>query len=168
MSTRILFTGQTFLAGKDVAPALQQQVEQLMQGLSDQNGNGVPDVLEGSGNGSGPIAKSQQFIVNGRRYSSIDEMPSAERKLFDQMRGIFIDQAFGGSQSEASAAPSLPAQGVAGDPPISQPGDVSSVPTILNPSPESSDLGWLVQFFVLLLGILIGLAIAVTAWFALK
>jgi len=84
------------------------------------------------------------------------------------MRGMFVDQAFGGSQSEASASPNLPAQGVAGDPRISQPGVLASVPTILSPGRESSDLGWLVQFFVLLLGIVIGLAIAATAWFALK
>src|SRR5262245_30753711 len=108
MSTRILFTGQTLLSSKDAPPQRQQQVEQLLQGLADQNGNGVPDVLEGSDSGTAQMATSHQFIVNGRRYRSIDEMPPAERGLFEQMRGMLVDQALGKGQSAQGATPYLP------------------------------------------------------------
>jgi hypothetical protein len=168
MNTRIALSGQTFIAGKDVPLQLQQQVEQFVQGLADQNGNGVPDVLEGSANGVVQMAKSQQFIINGRRYGSLEEMPLAERKLFEQMRGLLIDQTFGNGQATAGGAGNVPSLAINQDASAPHQGVYSASPTFLSPGREGSDLAWFVQLFVLLLGIAIGLAIAVAVWFALK
>jgi len=165
MNTQIAFSGQTFIASQEVPPQLKQQIEQLLQ--ADQNGNGIPDVLEAPASGNGlQMAKSQQFVINGRRYGSLEEMLPAERKLFEQMQRLLINQAFGQTpDTGAGNPPSLTFdQAASGQ---RQTTFVTS-PTFLSPGREGSDLAWFVQLFLLLLGIAIGLAIAVALWFALK
>jgi len=168
MNTRIVVNGQTLLAGKDKPVELQRQLDELARSLAEQNANPVSGVLEGSDRTAVQMATAQQFIINGRRYSSIDEMPPAERKLFEQMRGMLIDQAFGKAQPAGQATANVAGESTANRATALQPIAYLNAPTFLSPGREASDLAWLVQLFLLLLGITIGLAVAVAIWFALK
>ena len=55
--------------------------------LADKDGNGVPDILgQGSGNVEVTRSVTQKYIVNGKEYSSLDEMPPEVRKIYDSIK----------------------------------------------------------------------------------
>src|SRR5262245_66462130 len=95
MTTPVAFFGKTFIAGQEVPPELRQQLEQLVLKAQDQTGQQGAGVLEASGSPAIKIATSHQIVVNGHRYGSLDEMPPAERQLFEQLRGLLLEQTFG-------------------------------------------------------------------------
>ena len=171
MTTPIAFFGKTLVAGQDVPPELRQQLEQLVlkvQSGNDQAGEGV---LEASSSPAIKIATSQQIVVNGHRYGSLEEMPLAERQLFEQLRSLLLQQTFGQGQSPATTTGTVPGLPLAGNDSLQSaktPSALNSLPTFLSPGREESQLSWIVQFFVLIFGIAIGMVIAVAVWSALK
>jgi len=171
MTTPIAFFGETLVAGPDVPPELRQQLEQLVlkvQSGSDQAGAGV---LEASSSPAIKIASSHQIVVNGHRYGSLEEMPPAERQLFEQLRSLLFAQTFGQAKSSpitTGTVPGLPMAGKELQQPAVSPDALNTLPTFLSPGGEESQLSWFVQLFVLLLGIGVGLVIAVAVWSALK
>jgi hypothetical protein len=171
MTTPIAFFGKTLVAGPDVPPELRQQLEQLVlkvQSGNDQAGTGV---LEASSSPAIKIATSHQIVVNGHRYGSLEEMPPAERQLFEQLRSLLLEQTIGQGQTANTTTgivPGLPPDGNTLQPRPVSPDALNSLPTFLSPGREESQLSWLIQFFVLLFGIGVGLVIAVAVWSALK
>jgi hypothetical protein len=160
MKTQIAITGHSFVSGDKLPPEMRDQAEQVLQTLQGTtfNDGQTPATICGQ---PAVAAVTQQFIVNGHRYASLDEIPENERKLFEQVSNALLAQALGGAKSCSPAGAVDEPQHAAGFvPPTS--------PTFLNPGKEESDLGWLVQFFVLILGVIIGLAIAGAVWFAIK
>ena len=166
MNKQIAFSQNMFFAGKEVPPELRQQLEQLAQGLVDKCADGGPHAARRADQAAVHVATAQQFVINGHRYSSLEEMPPAERKLFEQLRGALLVPALGGHQPDRLPG-TLVSESLPGSRAFS--GAASpSAPTLLSPGAEPSQLSWLVEFFVLIFGIAIGLAIAVWVWFALK
>jgi hypothetical protein len=160
MKTQIAVTGHTLVSGEKLTPEMRQQVEQLVQTLQAGASSNVP--LSATVGGQPAVAAvTRQFIVNGHRYTSLEEMPENERKLFQQVGSALLTQGLGGPQ--AVAIDSVAGQQSKNALPMQ-----AAAPTFLNPGKEESDLGWLVQFFVLVLGVAIGLGIAGAIWFAVK
>ena len=60
--------------------------------LEDRNGNGIPDIFEGMGQGSAvnittTARVESMFIVNGVQYKSLNDMPADVRAQYEQITG---------------------------------------------------------------------------------
>ena len=160
MNTQITITGHSSASGEELTPEMRERVEQVLQTLQAPAANDAQTTAMIGGQ-PGVAAMRQQFIANGHRYTSLNEVPDKDRRLFEQVSNALLAQTLGGAKSCAANGAALEPRHSAGFvPPAS--------PTFLNPGKDESDLGWLVQFFVLILGVIIGLAIAGAVWFAIK
>jgi len=65
---RIIFNGQEYASADAMPAAVRADYERLLATLPDEDGNGVPDVLERFGDGS-KITYETSFTVNGRTLS---------------------------------------------------------------------------------------------------
>jgi len=160
MKTQIAVTGHTIVSGENLTPEMRERVEQVLQGLeaTATNDAQTPATIAGL---PATAAVTQQFIVNGHRYTSLNELPDKDRRLFEQVSNALLAQTLGSAKSYSPV-------GTAFEPPNPTGLVPTASPTFLNPGKDESDLGWLVQFFVLILGVIIGLAIAGAVWFAIK
>ena len=83
----IIVNGKSYASLDELPPDVRQQYEQAMGVLADQNQNGVPDVFEGmlnTGSAQTITSTSSQFIVDGKTYSSVDELPPEARQKYEQ------------------------------------------------------------------------------------
>lgn len=171
MTTKIAIGGQTLIAGREMPVELQQQLEQLVRNVAEENGQPAAGIFDPVNATAIKVATAQQFVINGHRYRSLDEMPPAERKVFEQARNLLLNQAFRG-EALAGTTENPPGLLLTSDAtprqPMSSADVLASSPTLFSPGHEESELGWLVHLFVLLLGIVIGLALAAAVWSALK
>src|SRR5512147_2033630 len=71
-------------------PEVRQEYEQSLGMLADKNQNGMPDVFEGMlGTGNfnvqtPTVVGSTQFVVDGKVYSSVDELPPDALQKYEQ------------------------------------------------------------------------------------
>jgi hypothetical protein len=96
--------------------------------FEDKDGDGVPDVFQAMGSAGGASSVKQvtvqhreHYVVNGKEYTSLEQMPPDVRRVFEQTRGM-IDSAMrtAGSSSitmSASASHHLPTAVASGSPP---------------------------------------------------
>ena len=87
--TRITVNGTTYESVEQMPPDVRDQLERAMAMLADRNQNGVPDVLEGgkldvhstAGETTTHITAEtkHEYIVDGRRYESLKDLPPAVR-----------------------------------------------------------------------------------------
>ena len=78
--SRITMNGKTYGRVEEMPADVRQQYERAMSMLPDRDGNGVPDVLEGKASPSDAgVTTVTRFVVNGREYTSLDELPDAVR-----------------------------------------------------------------------------------------
>jgi hypothetical protein len=85
---KIIFNGQEY----DSVEAMPAEVRQLYQMASamfaDQDQDGVPDMFENlTGATSGTVHQTMQFIVDGKSYASLDELPAEARQKYEQAIG---------------------------------------------------------------------------------
>jgi hypothetical protein len=88
----IIFNGQVYDSLDDMPAEARQAYERAMSILADRNQNGVPDVLEGVmplGSGQVQIVSANKIIVNGKTYSSPDEMPPDARQAYETFADAF-------------------------------------------------------------------------------
>ena len=86
--TRIRFNGQNYKSVDEMPPEVRQAYERMMGMMADKNGDGVPDLFEGTGGTSLSVTNSR-IIFNGQEYGSVDEMPPDARRAFeDAMRRV--------------------------------------------------------------------------------
>jgi hypothetical protein len=94
MSTHITINGQTYPSVEAMPPEVRREYEVALSLLADRNGNGIPDLLEGKGisvtrDDHGLIHKelvsgaSTRIFVNGKEYSSLEEVPAAMRQALE-------------------------------------------------------------------------------------
>ena len=164
---KIIVNGQTWAGSDKPSPDVQKQLDKIVETLADKNGNGVPDILEQDGKPAVQFCSSSRIVINGRSYTSLEEMPPADRQLFEQMQAGLAKQGWG-------AVAGLIGARVPATTPLT-PAD-SSGREAANRAPlasallisEEGDSRWLFNLLLLLVGIFIGLAIAIGVWFALK
>lgn len=75
----IIFNGKTYNSIEDMPAAERQAYDQMSGIFLDKDGNGIPDFMEGNITMSVMNASASGFVVNGKTYTSLDEMPEDMR-----------------------------------------------------------------------------------------
>jgi hypothetical protein len=68
----------------DVRHLYEGAMRQALPALKDQDGNGVPDLLEGAGSGRARTFLSSRITVSGKTYRGVEEMPPEVRETYEQ------------------------------------------------------------------------------------
>ena len=163
-SKQIIINGKTYKSVEEMPPEVRAKYEEAMQQFSgdpmqavanlfnDANKDGTPDMFEQAK----PIhiSTGMAFVVDGKTYNSLEELPADARAKYEQAMGAFDknnngipdmveNMGFGFTSPSATSAPSTFSSS---EPPRrSQPIPVS--PSI---EPTSSN-GWMLAFLALLL-----------------
>ncbi len=85
MGSSIVFNGREYSSVDDMPPDVRQEFERTMAVLADTDGDGMPDLFEGSGMTTLSETRTR-IVVNGQEYSSVDEMPPDVRKAYEKMK----------------------------------------------------------------------------------
>jgi hypothetical protein len=89
----IVVNGKSYASLDEMPPEVRQEYQQAMGILADKNQNGLPDVFEGlleTGNvnvQTSTVLGSTQFIVDGKVYSNVNELPPEAWQKFEQALG---------------------------------------------------------------------------------
>ncbi len=89
----IVVNGKSYSSLDEMPPEVRQEYEQAMGMLADKDQDGLPDVFEGmlgAGNvnvQTPTVVGSTQFVVDGKVYSSVDELPLDARQKYDRALG---------------------------------------------------------------------------------
>jgi hypothetical protein len=97
---KIVVNGREFSSPDQMPPDVRAAYEQAMSALADKNGNGIPDILEmhldpaklnaamcGASAGT-TVISAQKFIINGREYDSVEQMPPEDRRHFEAIQSL--------------------------------------------------------------------------------
>ena len=163
MTKKIIVDGQEFSSVEEMPPDVRRQYEQAMGALADRDGDGVPDIMQSGLSGMGDtgdgfhkveVETRNEYVVNGREYSSLDEMPPAARDMIGRMMRDVPDGAGGDAVQNFEVeiiegdAPGIRASGTRR---FAQRSGMSSPSTSTGgESPSRGRLGW---FVALILGL---------------
>lgn len=85
---KITFNGQEYDSPEAMPPEVRQLYQMMTSMLSDANQDGMPDIFAGvAGAAALTTFQSTQFIVDGKAYSSLDELPVEARQKYEQAMG---------------------------------------------------------------------------------
>jgi hypothetical protein len=121
----IVIDGKTYNSVNEMPAEVRSRYEQAMRTLKDQDGNRIPDALEGrdmladinrngisdsieNTPGAPIVANSIKVLVDGREYNSLDDLPPEARANYEQAMGAldanrngipdFLEGMMGGQQ----------------------------------------------------------------------
>jgi hypothetical protein len=118
MMPKIIFNGKEYDSPEAMPPEVRQLYQMAAGLLADRDQNGVPDIFEGGEAAPATVVQSTQFIVDGKTYTSLDELPAEARQKYEQalarldanrdgVPDLFAGQALGvAAQSPATPAAS--------------------------------------------------------------
>ena len=151
----IVIDGKTYNSVNEMPPEVRAKYEQAMGGIKDENGDRMPDAFNATSLAS-VMSNGMKFIVDGREYNSIEDLPPEARAKYEQAMGALDKNQNGmpdfleGMMGMFPQAPAQPGTPVAPTPrPVSRPPLPASPTTSLDTSN-----GWtlvLVGGFLLLL-----------------
>lgn len=139
----IVIDGKTYNNVSEMPPDVRARYEQAMRGLEDVNRDGTPDVFTAAA--PVPVMSSgMKFVVDGREYNSIEDLPPEARAKYEQAMGILDKNQNGmpdfleGMLGKALQTPAQP-----GAPAAPSPRPAPSIPQTASPtiSPDTSS-GW--------------------------
>jgi hypothetical protein len=88
---KIIVNGQSYDSPDDIPASAREAYQKALEVLHDSDGNGVPDFLEGkplqnvsNGQIGVTINGGSQFVLDGKVYTSLDELPPEARLKYDQ------------------------------------------------------------------------------------
>jgi hypothetical protein len=86
MATRIIFNGQEYASPEAMPEEVRKMYQQALAQFADADHNGIPDVLEGRGDGTKAVIgiQNSSITVNGKTYGNVEEMPGFARFLYEQ------------------------------------------------------------------------------------
>jgi hypothetical protein len=88
--TKINFNGQEYDSPEAMPPEVRQMYQMMINMLADKNQDGMPDIFAGgASNVKSTLFQTTQFIVDGKAYSSLDELPAEARQKYEQELGRF-------------------------------------------------------------------------------
>jgi hypothetical protein len=85
----ITFNGEEYTSVEAMPPDVRQLYELALSMTHDGNQDGVPDLLAQGLPGDATVIRTQQFVVDGVAYGSIDEMPPEVRERYQAGIGRF-------------------------------------------------------------------------------
>lgn len=140
----IVIDGKTYNSVNDMPPDVRAKYEKAMSAFRDENRDGTPDVFEASSS-SQVVANTMKFVVDGREYNRIEDLPPEARAKYEQAMGMLDKNQNGipdfvegmiGMTPQTPVAPNIP--------PRANPRPASRVPQTASPtvSPDTSN-GWM-------------------------
>ena len=82
---KITFNGQEYDSPAAMPPEVRQLYQMMTSMLADKNQDGMPDIFaSGAADVKSKLFQTTQFIVDGKAYSSLDELPPAARQRYEQ------------------------------------------------------------------------------------
>ncbi|HEY7089159.1 MAG TPA: hypothetical protein VH518_13775 [Tepidisphaeraceae bacterium] len=89
MKKVITINGVEYSSVQQMPPDARREYDRVMALLADKNGNGVPDLLEnGAASGQAKVTiASARYIVDGKEYESLDQIPAPLRSLLASRTG---------------------------------------------------------------------------------
>lgn len=120
---KISFNGHEYDSPEAMPPDVRRLYEMAAGLLADKDGNGMPDIFEGAAAGNSAfVAHTTQFSVDGKLYSSLEELPPEARQKYEQAMKRF--------NVNSDGVPDPMAAGMFGAPPASAtPASSPSVPS---------------------------------------
>jgi hypothetical protein len=157
----ISFNGQEYDGPEAMPPEVRQMYQMMTSMLADNNQDGMPDIFAGgTGNVKSTVFQTTQFIVDGKAYSSLDELPANARQKYEQALGGFdanrngIPDLLENSSFGAVAQPATA-------PPAAQPYQEPKVTVIGDPQLNRS-------IIMLVGGAVVVLLVVIVAWYLLN
>jgi hypothetical protein len=151
----IVIDGKTYNSVNEMPTDVRAKYEQAMRGLKDMDRDGTPDVFDAAP--PAPVMSSgMRFVVDGREYTSIEDLPPEARARYEQAMGA-LDKNQNGMpdflEGMLGMFPQTPAQ--PGTPATPAPRPALRVPQTASPTitPDTSN-GWMLALaggFLLLL-----------------
>jgi hypothetical protein len=90
MVAKINFNGQEYDSPEAMPLEVRQLYQMMTSMLADNNQDGMPDIFDGvSANVTSNVFQTTQFVVDGKAYSSLDELPAEARRKYEQKLGQF-------------------------------------------------------------------------------
>jgi hypothetical protein len=115
----IIFNGKTYNDINDMPAGERQAYDQMSSIFLDKDGNGIPDFMEGNIAMNIMNASASGFVVNGKTYANLDDMPEDMRS---KMHSAFDALANAGLVSKSTFVQMSEAKSV----PTSQPAPQTS------------------------------------------
>lgn len=86
MSTRIIFNDVAYDSVEHMPPDVRFAYEQAMLRFEDSDRDGIPDAVQDPGVSEIKVRTETRYVINGREYRSLDEMPPDVRNLIARER----------------------------------------------------------------------------------
>ncbi|MEO7911869.1 MAG: hypothetical protein ABIV47_19660 [Roseiflexaceae bacterium] len=87
---KINFNGQEYDSPAAMPPEVRQLYQMMTSMLTDRNQDGLPDIfVSGTDDGAPTLFQTTQFVVDGKAYSNLDELPPEARQKYEQALGRF-------------------------------------------------------------------------------
>jgi len=84
---RIVIDGKSYKSVDEMPPDVRAKYEQAMRNLKDNNQDGMPDMFEASAS-TQVISNTMQYVVDGREYNNIDDIPLEARAKYEAAMGV--------------------------------------------------------------------------------
>jgi len=179
----IVIDGKTYKSVEEMPADVRRAYESAMSQLADNDGNGLPDVLEGltslkdqNKNGMpdafegmvSNIISSTKIIADGNEYNSLDELPPDVRAKYEQAMGT-LDSNRNGVPDFFEGMIHTPVQtnNIQNTPAMSTPRYPTAIPAVPNVEPEATNKWMLALFGLVLFGVCVAGAFA-TWYFLLR
>lgn len=117
----IIFNGKTYNDINDMPADERKAYDQMSSIFLDKDGNGIPDFMEGNIAMNVMNASASGYMVNGKTYASLDDMPEDMRS---KMRSAFDALANAGLVSKSTFVQMTEARTVPASQPVPQPSAV--------------------------------------------
>jgi len=158
---KINFNGQEYDSPAAMPPEVRQMYQMMINMLADNNQDGMPDIFAGStGDGAPTLFQTTQFIVDGKTYSSLDELPPEARQKYEQELGRF-DANRNGIPDLLEHSPFGTVAQPAAAPPGAQPYQEPKVTVIGDSQPTS-------RAMILLVAGAVVVVLVIVAWYLLS
>ena len=152
---KISFNGHEYNSPEEMPPEVRQLYQMMTSMLADKDQDGMPDIFASSHGDSAPtVFQTTQFIVDGKSYDSLDELPPEARQKYAQAVGRF-DANRDGISDLLSHNPLGTVAPSTADPSTAQPYQEPKVTVIGAPQPISRALLLLVAGVVAVLLVVI-------------
>jgi len=84
---RIVIDGKSYNSVDEMPPDVRAKYEQAMRNFKDSNQDGTPDMFEVSASKQ-VISNTMKYVVEGREYNNIDDLPLEARAKYEQAMGV--------------------------------------------------------------------------------
>jgi hypothetical protein len=156
---KINFNGQEYDSPEAMPAEVRRLYELANQMFADKDQDGVPDLFQGIAGTQANVVQTSQFVVDGKVYTSLDELPEDARRRYEQ--------AMGQLDANRNGVPDMLEGGLFGataQPPAAPPAQPAPAPELVQVVGDRWPLG----ARILIVGLIVLLLVAAAAIFYLS